>query len=142
MRLICKYYTRSAVTTLWLATVTEHLLDTERQVPSPSLIDVAQKTEICTKMEHKIDRIAVLLLHKRDRNCIPQERTNTEFSFVVAMKRRIFFRCIVKKIEISFHWNTQEKIKFQGKSIDLCWLMESGETGKIRKFKTYIKKWS
>ena len=50
------------------------------------------------KMEHKLDRIAVLLLHKRDRNFIPQERTNIEFSFIVAVKRRkFFFCCIVKK---------------------------------------------
>jgi hypothetical protein len=46
------------------------------------------------KMEHKIDRIAVLLLHKRDRKFIPQEPTNIEFSFIVAIKRRNFFSAV------------------------------------------------
>ena len=87
-------------------------MDTKRQVFSLSLIDVAQKTEICMKMKYKIDRITVLLLHKRDGNFIPQERTNIEFSFIVAIKRRNFFGCIVKKIETSFHSNIQEKRKF------------------------------
>jgi hypothetical protein len=43
------------------------------------------------KMEHKIDRIGVLLLHKRDRNFIAQKSINIEFSFIVAIKRRKFF---------------------------------------------------
>jgi hypothetical protein len=43
------------------------------------------------KMEHKIDRIGVLLLHKRDRNFISQESINIEFSLIVAIKRRTFF---------------------------------------------------
>jgi len=72
-------------------------LHTECKAPSLSLIDVAQKTEICMKMEHKISRIAALLLHKRDRNFIPQELTNIEFSFVLAIERRKVFPLYCEK---------------------------------------------
>ena len=48
MRLICKYHTHTHLQKLLLCDmlpVTENLFDTERQIPSLSLIDVAQKTE-------------------------------------------------------------------------------------------------
>ena len=49
------------------------------------------------KMEHKIDRTGVLLLHKRDRNFIPQEPTNIIFVHCSNKEKKFFFRCIVKK---------------------------------------------